>query len=283
MPSDLRLAINSYYQDLSATDKKIADYLMKQPQKSASMSIQALSREIQASTATISRFAKRLGYQSFQELKIALGIEERMNSGDLLNDLSLEDPPAEIAKKIFSANIRSLEDTQKFLDEKALSLALKLMQTANRTAFYGLGGSLVVAMDAYHKFMRTSLPCEFQIDYHLQLMSAAKLTKNDCAVIVSHTGRNHDTLRLCEILVENEVPIICITSYAGSPIAKLSKCSLIAVAEETEYRSEAISAMQAQFSLVDSLFMIYSVAEYKENEVARKKIRQIIETTRLDQ
>lgn len=282
MPSDLRLVINSYYQDLSTTEKKIADYLMQHPQTSASMSIQALSHEIQTSTATISRFAKRLGYQSFQELKIALGIEERLNSGGLLKDISLEDSPKTIAQKVFSANIRSLEDTQKFLDEDALSLALTLMRQANRTAFYGLGGSLVVAMDAYHKFMRTSLPCEFQIDYHLQLMSAAKLTENDCAIVVSHTGRNQDTMRLCEILAENDVPIICITSYAGSPIAQMAKSALIAVAEETEYRSEAISAMQAQFSLVDSLFMLYTVSEYQENEVARHKIRQIIQATRLD-
>lgn len=281
MAKDIRQVINSFSQDLSHSEKKVANYLMDNQIKAAQLSIQELSEEINVSTATLSRFAKKLGYQSFQKLKIALSIPPENENSELLSDLSSDDDALTIAKKVFAANITSLKDTEKFLDRDKLEAALSLLTQADKTAFFGLGGSQIVALDAYHKFMRTSLDGEYQSDYHLQLMLATKLTEHDCAIVISHTGRNREILQLCELLQENQVPIICITSYASSPLAKIAKVTLLAFAEETSYRSEAVSAMQAQFSLVDSLFMLYSVANFSNNSQARKKIREAIKKTRI--
>ncbi|MBV7391666.1 MurR/RpiR family transcriptional regulator [Enterococcus sp. ALS3] len=281
MAKDIRQVINSFSQDLSPTEKKIADYLLDQRDSAAQLTIKELSQTIQVSTATLSRFAKRLGYQSFQELKIALNIPSETNADEFFSDLNQNDDLLTLAQKVFAANIASLKDTANFLDETTLETAINLLTKANKTGFFGIGGSQIIALDAYHKFMRTNLEAECQSDYHLQLMLATKLTKEDCAVVISHTGRNQEILRLCEILQENQVPIICLTSYAGSPLAKVSEVALIALAEETAYRSEAMSAIQSQFTLIDTLFMLYSVSNGAENNLARKRIRQTIKKTRI--
>lgn len=280
MASDIQHTITTFYQDLSHSEKKIADYLLHHQELAAKSSIQELSQATDLSTATISRFAKRLGYHSFPELKIALSMPTN-DPKELFSDFSSQDDSLTLAKKVFSANIRSLEDTENFLDQTKLDQALDLLTHADKAAFFGLGGSQVVALDAFHKFIRTSLPCEFQNDYHMQLMLASKLTSKDCAIVISHTGRNQEILHLCELLKENHVPIICITSYAASPLAQAAKVALIAFAEETAYRSEAMSAMQAQFSLVDCLFMLYSVTNYEANSRVRQKIRDAIKETRI--
>ncbi|MFR5525310.1 MAG: SIS domain-containing protein [[Clostridium] innocuum] len=53
----------------------------------------------------------------------------------------------------------------------------------------------------------------------MQLMYAGRLSEKDCALIVSHTGRNKDVLRIVDILKEHGVPIISVTSNAASPLA----------------------------------------------------------------
>lgn len=280
MANDIQHTITTFYQDLSPSEKKIADYLMQHQERAAKSSIQDLSQAVDLSTATISRFAKRLGYQSFPELKIALSMPTS-DTKELFSDLSRQDDSLTLAKKVFAANIRSLEDTENFLEQSQLDAALTILTQAKQAAFFGLGGSQVVALDAFHKFIRTSLPCEFQNDYHMQLMLASKLTANDCAIVISHTGRNQEILHLCELLEKNHVPIICITSYAASPLAQAAKVALIAFAEETAYRSEAMSAMQAQFSLIDCLFMLYSVTNYEANSRVRQQIRDAIKETRI--
>ncbi|MCB7347753.1 SIS domain-containing protein, partial [Desulfovibrio desulfuricans] len=79
--------------------------------------------------------------------------------------------------------------------------------------------------------MRTSLNCQFSLDYHMQLMYAGRLSEKDCALIVSHTGRNKDVLRIVDILKEHGVPIISVTSNAASPLARKSDVFLFSISE----------------------------------------------------
>lgn len=146
--------------------------------------------------------------------------------------------------------------------------------------FFGLGASQIVVLDTYHKFMYTTLHCDFQSDYHMQLIQVAKLTQNDCAFLISHSGKNKEFIRIANILLENNVPIIGMTSYRDSPLDKISDITLFSVAEETKYRPEVMSAMIAQITLIDSLFMIYSIADNQKNSAVRRQVRSIIKDTR---
>jgi DNA-binding MurR/RpiR family transcriptional regulator len=121
--------------------------------------------------------------------------------------------------------------------------------------------------------------CEYVEDFHMQLMNCGKLTSEDCAFIISHTGRNKDIMRAVEILQERHVPIICITSNALSPIAKKADIVLVSISEETKFRPEAVTSTISQMLLIDTLFTLYSIKVDHDHEYM-KSIRQIINTTR---
>lgn len=55
--------------------------------------------------------------------------------------------------------------------------AVSALNEAKRIEFYGNGGSGIIAMDAYHKFMRTGISCIAHTDSHFQIMGAGLLTK----------------------------------------------------------------------------------------------------------
>lgn len=136
-----------------------------------------------------------------------------------------------------------------------------------------------MVLNAYHRFIRTSLECRFSFDYHMQLMNAGKLTKEDCALIVSHTGKNKDILRIVDILKANKVPIISITSNASSPLAKKSDIVLISISEETKFRPEAVSSTISQMMLIDTLFMLYAVKIDSDSSYF-EQVRDVVNTTR---
>ena len=66
------------------------------------------------------------------------------------------------------------------LNETALEQAVRALQEASRIEFYGNGGSGIIAMDAYHKFMRTGISCIAHTDSHFQIMGAGLLGKFSC-------------------------------------------------------------------------------------------------------
>ena len=56
----------------STTDMRIYNYILKHSIQFPYMSIRELADEIPTSTASIMRFVKKMGYDSFPELKYAL-------------------------------------------------------------------------------------------------------------------------------------------------------------------------------------------------------------------
>lgn len=281
MATSLSSRIISYNDKLSKSDSQLGDFLLENSENAGKLSIQELSSLTGISTATISRFAKKIGYDSYQDLKFDLSNSTAVKTDDFFREIKDSDSYYDMLVKNFSANIASLKATESIASEESLQKSVDLLLAARKCAFFGLGESNAIALIAYHRFLKTPLTALYHQDFHYQQMIAAKMTKKDCAVVISHTGKNRDCLRLVEILKERKVPVIGITSFAGSPFADLVDVALISVAEETSYRPEAVASTVSQISLLDSLFMIYGAKMKNQTNEALASIRQVIQKTRL--
>ncbi len=197
----------------------------------------------------------------------AISIHENIQKND--NELTM-------AQKVFDSNISTLTDTRKLLKEEDLKQAANMIGSSQRLFLFGVGGSEIVATDAYHKFLRTSISVFHSTDYHIQLMEVSLLTKDDCAIIISHTGRSEETIYIAESAKETGAKIIVVTSQANSPLAKLGDIVFISISEETEFRSEALASRIAQLSIIDSLYVILRFFNQKKSQDSISKVRRVI-------
>ena len=159
---------------------------------------------------------------------------------------------------------------------------MNILLSAKTCGFFGLGGSNAVALIAYHKFLRMPLQTVYHQDFHYQQMLASKLTEKDCAFVISHTGKNKDTLKIVDILKNNHVPVIAITSFANSALVKKSDLALISIAEEISFRPEAVASTVSQISLLDAIFLMYGMKAQDTIEDTLENIREVISQTRLN-
>ncbi len=282
MAGTLITRINSYYDSLSKSDQAISDFLTQNIDTAARLSIQELALATNVSTATISRFAKKIGFASFQDLKLAIHITEPVNTDNFFSELAPSDSYKDILKKNFTSNISSLNATFNLVSEQDLEQTLEILLNADTVGFFGLGGSNAIAGIAFHKFLRMPLKTVYHQDFHYQQMLAAKLTAKDCAFVISHTGKNKDTLRIVEILKSRSVPVIAITSFANSLLAKAADVALISISEEISFRPEAVASTVSQISLLDAIFLMYGMKTQVETEDTIKNIRQIIKESRVN-
>lgn len=271
--------IYSKYDTLGASSRKIADFLQNNLVACNHKSIQSLAEQIDTSVSTISRFAKRLGYANYPELQLA--ITQQINEPESLSaDIDRNDLNIMVAQKVFSSNSSSLNKTLDLLNEETLTTAVSLIEQCQRLSFFGLGASDVVALDAYHKFLRTQINAVFNTDYHMALMQAAKMDEHDCAIVISHSGRNLDTLKMARILKNNHVPIIVITSFSSSDLAKLGDVTFYSVSDDSKYRSQALSSLISQMSIIDCLYMSVMRDEAAKASPKLAKINSVIKQTR---
>ncbi|MGG0657800.1 MurR/RpiR family transcriptional regulator [Rummeliibacillus pycnus] len=273
--------INSLYPRLSEKEKKIADYIQEDPSHIINKTINEVSADLNIADATVFRFCKRLGFKGYQAMKIALASEAITPIQQIHEEISENDDEKTVFEKIFKSNIQTLENTMHILDEVSIKKAVTLMNQSKHIYFYGTGGSSVIAMDAYHKFIRTGIKCFAFIDSHFQLMSASQLSKDDLAVVISHSGRNRDTLQISKTAKEHGASIIAITGFPKSPISQLADVALCTSSEETEFRSEALSSRIGQLSIIDALYVNTMVQHKDDANHALKKIRHAISHTRI--
>lgn len=273
--------IRSYHVKFSEKEKKIADYILKNPENIIHNTINEVAEDLGVADATVFRFCKRLGFKGYQAMKIALASEIMTPMQQIHEEITEQDDEKHIAEKIFRSNIRTLEHTLQILDKNSLKKAVDLILAANRVNFYGTGGSAVIAMDGYHKFVRTGIATFAFIDSHFQLMSASQLTPNDVAVVISHSGSNRDTINILKVAKENGAKVIGITSFPKSPIGQDSDVALFTSSEETEYRSEALASRIGQLSLIDALYVNVMVLNKAKANHTLEKVRNAISNTRI--
>ncbi|WP_455331633.1 MurR/RpiR family transcriptional regulator [Exiguobacterium profundum] len=266
--------IRGAYSTLSKKEQRIADYILKQPEKIIHHTINQVADDLDVAESTVFRFCQRVGFKGYQALKIALASDVVAPLQDIHEDITETDTVLEIAEKIFSTNGKTIESTRQILEGVSFEKTVEQFLKARRIEFFGSGGSAVVALDAYHKFVRSGLQVSAILESHMQLMSASQLTTADLAVVISHSGASKETLDIAKLLKEKGVPMIAITNYAKSPLSKIADVSLYTVSQETAFRSEALASRIAELSLIDALF---TAVMMRRGEAARTSLQQMRE------
>jgi len=280
MARDIIAQLRAQKKQFNRTENKLIDYVINDPKRARESTIQELSIGSGVSTATISRFAKKIGFDSFRDFSVALASVPASSTTDFFGEITDDDDTAAIGKKVFAGASNALNATINNLTAVLLDTASHYLINAKRVGFFGIGGSSIVAFNAYHKFLRTPLDVIAHPDYDIQLMQAVKLDSDDTAVVISHSGRNKDTLLIARKLKENGVKVIAITSFADSPLAKISDLVLLSLAEEINFRSESMSSLIAQITIIDTLFTIVGSQLSKNTQNVVDTMRNVIEETR---
>ncbi len=271
--------IRSMREQLTGSDEKLANYIIENATITRSMTIQALAQGTNLSTATVSRFVKRIGYSSFREFSLSLAIATPTEA-TFFGEIDENDNPEAIVKKVFSGAQNALTATSDLLKPADMIQATDWLINARRVGLFGIGGSSIVAFNGYHKLLRTPLDVEQHPDYDVQLMQAVRMKSSDVAIIISHSGRNSDTLKIADQLKENGVKIIAITAYPQAELAKHADLVLASAAEEVNIRSESMSSLIAQITIVDSLFTLVGVRLGAKTQQIVDDMRVAIESTR---
>lgn len=274
------LKIRSQYRSLSKKEAAIGDYILSDPKKVSLMTINEIAEALDIAPSTVFQFTRKLGYAGFRDFRNDLLAEEFDPAVSIHENVQSSDDALSIAHKVFASSMKSLQDTNSLLDSNALEKASEILLAARMVSFFGVGGSNVVAYDAYHKFLRSPVHVQYGTDSHIQRMQASLLTPADCAVITTHSGLTKDTINIAQAAHKTGARIISITSYLSAPLDKISDVTFVSTAEETGFRSESLSSRIAQLAIIDSLFTIVMLKNEAGAIESLQRIRNVISPTK---
>ncbi len=262
--------INSFYDKLSPSERRVADYVREHPEQVIHMPLAKLARQAGVSDPSVLRFCRAIGYRGYLDFKVALTQDLASPVQFIHESVSPSDGPREIAQKVFAAANRALLETLQSLDVAVVERVVDLIDGARRTLIIGVGTSAPIAQTFYNRLFRLGLPVWIQTDSYLQLMHAALLGPGDVVVGISQTGASTDPVLTLEEAHRRGAATVAITGSLSSPITQQADHTLYS--SYHELRPEAASSRIAQMAIVETLYVALSMRRLDSADADERRI-----------
>ncbi|WP_119307992.1 MurR/RpiR family transcriptional regulator [Cohaesibacter haloalkalitolerans] len=231
--------------------RKIAQFINQHPVEVTTMSVDELAASANISVATIYRFCRELGYQTFSQLKLAIAKEisvENALKSDAETGAGKDDTHR------FPDYLKGLEATRDLLELKEIDKVADLIVSARRIIIVAVGASSVAATFMHYKLMRAGLMSHRPTDMHLATMLASNVDERDMIIAFSASGGTRDIIDVLKIGKRAKASIVSITGRRRNAVADLSSHHLLAVASDSPITSGSGLSVISQISVADTIY-----------------------------
>jgi DNA-binding MurR/RpiR family transcriptional regulator len=270
MPStDVTTLIRTELPRLAGSLRKVGELILEDPAAVTHCSAAELGRRTGTSQATVTRFCRAIGLDSYQHLLIELAQERGRGeatdwgTAEIGPDISPDDSLERVVQVVGTADLRAIQQTIDRIDLDATERAAQALARARRIDVYGVGGSGAVTQETETRLFRIGCSVRGWTEVHAAATSAALLTPADVAIGISHSGATRETLEPFEMAKERGATTIALTTDPRSPLARAADIRLISSSAETSFRAEAISSRHSVLMLVDCLYVRVAQLTYQ--------------------
>lgn len=141
---DFMQIVSERYNDLTKSEKRIANYLRKNQEEAAFLSAGELAARLDLSEATLVRFARNLGFASYPAMRNVFqqNFRQRVtHSARLRGRLDDLREAGDIFERLVVSEIDYLSLALETVDREAFSRAAKMLQAKDRVFVFGVGPS----------------------------------------------------------------------------------------------------------------------------------------------
>jgi RpiR family carbohydrate utilization transcriptional regulator len=238
--------------DLPEAERRVAEVLLARPGGAIHDSVGRLAVRAETSPATVVRLSRRLGYEGFAALKIAMA-QEAGGTNQFGLPTAGDRPPGPIYLQTMASDVESLRRGAGAIDPDAFSRAQAAITAAHEVLFVGVGASAPMAALAVFRFSALGVRASSSPDALSQHLRAGTLGPGDACVAISHTGESRDTIEAAATARVAGAVTIGVTSFAGSPLTQAVDASLICADEHDTTRRELFANPVAIVSVLGAL------------------------------
>lgn len=259
------------------TETKVAEYILRQPQRVVEMSIQELAQTSRVSEASIVRFSRKIGLGGYSELKLMLATEVMMQGEvDVYQDIAIDEQPLDVLKKLSKITNKALGDTVKVIDKRAIDEAVTLIECAGQARknlyLVASGGSQIVTQDLQFKLMRIGISSSCFANAHITFEAVASSRPDEVAFVVSSLGLSKEVLDCVRVLKQNQTKIILLTQFGNNRMIDQADVCLLTSNVENNLRLGSIATRLVHLQIVDMLFVSLALKRY---DAVRQKLKTV--------
>lgn len=245
--------------DLTASQRKVADYILKNPVESAFLTLDQLAGVVGTSTTTIMRLAFHLGYSGFSEFQ--KGLQELVRS-TLSPTTRLEANIKELDRsrllvKCAGQHTANIEATVDFLSDDMIHNCLELIKNADKVYVSGVRTSFAAAYYLYQGLNQLMGNCELlePCSGHL-VEQTMNITDRDLIVAVCLPRYARSVVDLVKTVKQSRAAkVVAITDGYTSPLVAASDVVLPCAFNSLAFHNSIAGAVLIADLLITAIAM----------------------------
>jgi len=247
-----REKIREYYDHLSRSYRKVADYIMSNYYEVSFMTAAQLAYAVGVDTTTVVRFSQRLGYNGYPELLSDIRSQVKLEIYAAYEPQELTpDDPARTFKERAEQEQHNLKQTLVHNPPDHIRDIARMFDGAEHIVFFAEGYSNSAAQMAAeqlnHRGISAELASQDQVKRSATLM---RLTEKTLAIGMSATQYGEDVARSLEYARQIGAPTLGIVGSLASPVNRMSDQVMYAPTDSVGPLPSIIALVAATSALV---------------------------------
>jgi DNA-binding MurR/RpiR family transcriptional regulator len=251
---------------LSTSQRRIADCLLGRLNEAAFWGVEELASRSQSSVATVVRFAQKLGYTGFLEMRQALValVKKQSRTGEQL--LTAPSEAAATLVEVARRDLRNIEQTIGGVNEQFLQSVVEMLEQARYRVVIGDGVSALMSSHLAYLLTQAGRPAiqGIEADFPTQV---ANLGPEDLLVAISFSPYSRETVEATAFARRRNLKIIAFTDRLKSPLARYADFTL------TVHGANLLHSHSLAAFTVLAQAIATSIAS-RDREMALKRLRE---------
>lgn len=263
--------------DLPESERKLAEYILANPDRAVLMTAVELGRAAGSSSAAVIRLIRKLDCASLTEFRAHLSrttpdLPRTCDSILIEADDTLDTISARLTRLVGD----TLTDTLGMLDQTCLAEAADRIEGAGRIILIGVGISGLVAEDLYQKLIRIGYPAQYYVDSHTAILLADSTTAGDVLIAFSYSGETELPRRAVACARERGAFCIAVSRARKNSLAAEADLHFAIPGNEGEIRLGTIGSRYGELIVSDLLFMELARRRLPDTEASLRRTKTLV-------
>lgn len=253
------LKIRAERDQMSAIERRIADFLLENAHLLRDYSSQQLANALRISQSSVVKFSQKLGFKGYPDLKYSIG--EALARGDGGDDNgngepARDDPHTALADDLWLAKSRAEEETRLINPPETIDTIAALIQAARRLFIIGLGEDGIPARAFAMRLSLIGILTVHHFDPVLMAASLAGVDPGDVLLVFSEQGRQNSLSHIVAQFRERGGKVVSVTRHTANPLRAQAHSALLVSAHDERQHIEPLLYQSALQHLLDFIFLL---------------------------
>jgi DNA-binding MurR/RpiR family transcriptional regulator len=264
------LKIRSERDQMSAIERRIADFILENAHLLRDYSSQQLANSLRISQSSVVKFSQKLGFKGYPDLKVSVSeaVARENGSGEARAAVPTRDAPqSALAEALWRSKSHAEEETRLINTPASIAKIARALDAADKVFCLGIGEDGVPARAFAMKLAMLGIPAVHQSDPVLMSSSIAIAAEDDVLVVFSEHGKQHALSQIARQFQERKGKVLSVTRHSANPLRAHADMSLLVSAHDERAHIEPLLYQAVLQHLMDLVFV--QLCEDGDNRLER--------------